>query len=252
MSTSIAIIDQPVAKDIAEDVHLVALNPAEMNASQQSLSTWFYNKAEILKRDAEELELTVATAKQTGFKSPGAIERQAKLTRRRVEFYEKCKAAVDAGYCLVPNFPVQAFVIRTTRKTPDKMEGSRSWDSRDQKSNSPALGIGEHKDASPVQSSYEYEDVDHQGKDVTKQAFYASDFQDEIDFPISVARPEIMTATAEAMALKCFDEIGVLPKRTIVRRDPIVVGIIRDPRTAKYNERFLTFLIAWTVDTKDL
>lgn len=32
--------------------------------------------------------------------------------------------------------------------------------------------------------------------------------------------------------------------------DPLIVGIIRDPRRKNYEDRRATFLIAWYVDTK--
>jgi len=41
----------------------------------------------------------------------------------------------------------------------------------------------------------------------------------------------------------------VAPHRHVEKRDPIVTGIIIDPRGG---DRKLTFLIAWTINTKDL
>jgi hypothetical protein len=59
-----------------------------------------------------------------------------------------------------------------------------------------------------------------------------------------------MSATAEAIALKIFDEIGSLPKRRR-KGDPIVVGRICGG-FGDADRKVITFLIAWYVDTREL
>lgn len=77
----------------------------------------------------------------------------------------------------------------------------------------------------------------------------------EVDFPITMAKPEIMQATTRAMALKIFDQFGILPaeaNRTGPRPkgDPLVVAQIIDPRPT--SDRRVTFMIAWHLDTRVL
>lgn len=229
------------------------MNPLDMKSEQSRLSKWFEQKADIIRHDADELKKTLDAAYEQGFRLAPSIERQHKIALKRVDFYEKCKAAIDAGYALVPNFPVQAFAIRTTKKSPTAQPSKWPNDTRQQESNAPKLGEGSYYDAVPI-SNYKTtrNEKNYQGEFEPVDYFHATDFDPEIEFPISVAKPAIMSATSQAMALKCFDEIGVLPNRHVVKRDPIVVGIIRDPRSSKYSKRVLTFLIAWTVDTADL
>ncbi|NIN69677.1 MAG: hypothetical protein GTO63_34330 [Anaerolineae bacterium] len=78
-----------------------------------------------------------------------------------------------------------------------------------------------------------------------------------------------MKATSRAMALKIFDEIGVLPSETpkgraqtrdrrqlvrsgSMRGDPILVGRLLDPRGTKRNPKVMNFIIGWRLDTSTL
>jgi hypothetical protein len=254
MSTDIAVVDQPtVTADVAHDVTLVAMDPIAIKTEQSRLSKWFEQKAEIMRSDAADVKATLDAAQKEGFTLAPRIERQHKLALKRAEFYDKCKAAIDAGFCLIPNFPVQAFAIRTAKNRPTPKESQWRRETRQQESEGPSLGKGDYVDAVPFVGISHYEtETGHDGKPKETPIFKATEFDDEIEFPISVAKPEIMSRTAAAMAEKCFDEIGVLPDRHVIKRDPMVVGIIRDPRSSKYHKRVLTFLIAWTVDTADL
>ena len=68
----------------------------------------------------------------------------------------------------------------------------------------------------------------------------------DVVFPVRFARPELLEVTSEAMALKVFDEIGVLPRRR--GRDPVIVGRIIEPKTKSR----VSFLIGWYVNTAEL
>jgi hypothetical protein len=82
------------------------------------------------------------------------------------------------------------------------------------------------------------------GKDIIKWSAWATDFMD-VAFPLQAAKPELMNATAQAMALKIFDEIGVAPNRR--GKDPLILGVINGPQFRKQY-----FLIAWYLDTRAL
>ena len=258
----------PVARDVDDNLHLIARDPAEMGIAQQKLSQWFAAKAEILARDADEVSQSQEIANKNGWPVAKTLARQAQLLRRRVDFYTKCKAAVDAGYCIVPNFDVDVFAIRTNRARPTSgYSTNRASTERARESEGPAAGEGALVSSFPISvpshteprtNSWGDPIKDSSGKVEREQVFRASEWNDEIDFPISVARPEIMTETARAMALEIFDEFGVQEgtKRQArtgpVKGDPIVVARMIDPRGSQFNRRFVTFLIAWYVNTKDL
>lgn len=74
----------------------------------------------------------------------------------------------------------------------------------------------------------------------------------------AVARPEIMTATAEAMALRLFDQIGICDQNAGQHRrrgkgDPLIIGQIL-MKASKYGDitKPVNFLIAWHLDLRTL
>ncbi len=72
----------------------------------------------------------------------------------------------------------------------------------------------------------------------------------ELEFPLQMAKLNIMEATNRAMALKCFDDFGIMPGKK--KEDPIIVARLRDPRSTKYWEKWITFMVAWHLNTRDL
>jgi hypothetical protein len=68
-----------------------------------------------------------------------------------------------------------------------------------------------------------------------------------VDFPLQGVMPEVLRATSRAMALKLFDQLGVVLNNG--GRDPIVVGQLLDP---KGNSRLVTFFVAWWLNTDTL
>lgn len=251
----------PVAADVTNNLHLIARNPDEMRQAQQSLAAWFDAKARMCERDAMELEDARDIAASKAWKTEAVLKRHAALMRKRVDFYRKCQAAVEAGYCIVPNFDVDVFAIRTCRNPKRNSSDSKRTAGQQQQSEGPPAGAGDLVNPRPEvyetgreiqRTNYKGEPVkDSQGNQIYDPVFAAFDWSEEIDFPISVARPEIMSETARAMALQIFDEFGVQdgPSR---KGDPLVVGRIIDPRSTTYNRRWVTFLLAWYVNTADL
>lgn len=243
------LIDAPVAADVVENVQLIARTPTEMVAAQRSLSHWFAAKVAILDRDVKEAAENVRVAKQAKFKHKGFESALCRL-RKRVDFYRKCQAAVEAGYCLVPNFPADCFAIRTERGTRD-YEVHHRYSIDNEESEGPPLGAGEWADSMPTVGTRKRLERNKAGEESLVTKFFPKSLDMEIDFPVSVARPAVMSATAQAMALKCFDELHVLPSRS-GKGDPVVIGVVLDRRSVGYNRRQLSFLIAWHVDTKEL
>jgi hypothetical protein len=75
-------------------------------------------------------------------------------------------------------------------------------------------------------------------------------FDPEIDFPVTMTKAHIMQAVDRAMAIKIFDDFGCLPGHH-KKRDPIIVGRLRDPRPASWTnpQRWISFILAWHLDT---
>lgn len=238
------------------DLVVVAQTPGEMQDAQIRLIQWANAKFAEAKSDAKDLRENYEIAQKRKWRS-GAIKVHADKAELRAQYYEKIKSALEAGYCIVPNFPIDVFAIRTTRKKPTP-HSSEGWHRpADQETNRPPLGDGRYVSSEArTAEGQRAGDNDHLGKTQFIQTHTAVAFEDP-DFPFKLAKPRILSAVAAAMALNIFDEIGVLPGRqgrvahqVRVNSDPMVIGRIKIRRP--YDFREISFLITWFVDTKDI
>jgi hypothetical protein len=238
-------------EDVTENVTLVAEHPADMQIAQSRLAEWFRQKISIIKQDADDAAENLGIATKAGWKAT-TFERQKRVTRKRMAFYEKCLAAVEAGYTIVPNFPVDVFAIRTAKRKPKSGISESRWETFQQEAQELPIGSGRYVEPLPTvrQRSVDYKDS-KTGLIESKKQYYPKDFDEEIEFPISIAKPRVMEATHRAMAGKFFDEIGCLPTRRAKKGDPIVTGAVI-MRNGQYTTHRVTFLIAWWIDTRQL
>lgn len=238
-----AIADPPL------ELQLVARSPDQMQVAQQQLVDWFRAKVNSLRQEAADANDNLRIAEQNGFKID-PFKRQAAAAWRRVTFYEKCLAAAEAGYVVVPNFPVDVFAVRTTKQLPKAEE--KSWSSSfPQPSDNSPVGQGRYVDREPYIASRKEKFHNDKGELLRTETYWRpTQFDESIEYPVSIAQPAVMTATAEAMARKVFDEIGCLPGRR-AQGDPIVVGRICG-RLGRSLPTVMSFLIAWYIDTREL
>jgi hypothetical protein len=238
---------------VAPSLELTATTPVEMQEAQTHLIQWCEQKIVQMKHDAAELAENVAIAIKRKWKS-ATLKRHAELASKRVTFYEKIKAALEAGYCIVPNFPVTVFAIRTSREKPLRklyIGTYKHSGNFTQEAQTLPSGEGEYKDPNPYVQTYSNEKKDSKGNAVTEYQKCATKF-DDVEFPINMAKPRIMEATGRAMALKLFDEMGILPDPH-PKKDPIIVGRIIDPRPTGYGPRkTITFIVAWHLNVRDI
>lgn len=239
-------IDQEEAEDGAENVALVALTPGDMPAQQRALSAWCERKIGSVERDLGHWVALQDEAIAGGFKHASytaAVNRTAK----RVSYYQKIKAAVDAGYLIVPNMPTVTFAVRVKRAKPAHQEstyGAHSVNSA--KADLLPAGEGRYVDDVLFTGSEKYTEQ-RDGKPVERVRHFSTAFDEDVDFPLRGVMPEVLRATSRAMALRLFDQLGVVQNSG--GRDPIVVGQLLDPRG---NSRLTTFFVAWWLNTADL
>lgn len=227
------------------DVVVLARDPVEMATAQQGLIKWFTAKLVAEKAQFAECEENLEIAKGMKVRTRGWT-RQVSLAKKRVVYYEKGLAALLQGYCIVPDFPVQVFAVRTDKESPPskvfRWGGVPDVEPRELKK-----GEGEYVAADPTVLEWTTEGSD---PPKTKRTHHqAVDFR-EVDFPFKLVKPQILTDLDEALKLKLFDEIGVLPA-TARQPDPVLVGRIKR-KTGTYSEHVLTFLITWWIDTRSL
>jgi hypothetical protein len=239
---------------LADNMVVLAKDPQEMRVSQERLAGWFGERVKSAQAELDDAQENLALAKKRKWATQGWT-RQVSLARGRVNFYTKCQAAIEEGFCIVPDFPAQVFAIRTKKLKPKKNARTQTgWhpEVQVQRTDSSPAGEGEYVSPQANETERHKEVVDSDGRSRTQITAWATTFR-EPDFPMKRVKPQILDATGTAMALKIFDEIGVLPARRTAHRarDPIVTGrIVR--REGPYTEIGISFLIYWWIDTRDL
>lgn len=236
-------------------MELSATTPSEMVEAHCSMISWARQKIEVLKGQAEELRVAFEHAKRCKWKWD-TLKRHYDLMVRRVTFYEKIRSALEAGYCIVPNFPVTLFAIRTTSKKP-RHDGGYYAHARahnfEQDAKVLPQGEGEYKNPQPlVRCGTTPKEFDH-GTYKEKKHWCWADAWEALEFPANMARLHVMHAADRAMALKIFDEVGMLPADHKRNPDPLLIGRIIDPRPPGWGDKKrVSFMIAWHIDTSTI
>jgi len=226
------------------DLIVIARNPQEMEAAQSQLVAWVDNKIHEADQQLADFQQNLALAQRERWKTSG-LTTACRLARRKCQFYEKMKAAIEAGYVIVPNFPIDVFAIRTEKEEPKQDCSIHRHDRRLQRSEAPQLGKGRNVSNEPVIVSQK-EVIDEK----TTTYYWADAFQ-EVDFPLKFAKITVLDDVGKALALNIFDEIGVLPARA-AKVDPMVIGQIVYRGSHSYTERRLSFLITWWLNEEHL
>lgn len=244
---------------ISSSVHLVARNPVEMQNAQADLAVWLRNKLTEVEIEIRELNAALIEARENGW-ATSALTRQRNKAVGQEVFYFKVLTAVEAGYTIIPEFPIDVFAIRVTRRgvrAPDATSRSSYGypNIPNERPDVARVGEGEYKNPVQLVRQGEYKEV-IDGKEVTTRFTQAAEFQGEIVFPLRAARPVVMNATAEAMSLKVFDQIGICqPTRDAVTAsrgsDPLIIGQILGRREG-WSQKCVSFIIAWHINLNDL
>lgn len=239
--------DEIVAPVPVKDIELTAMLPSEMVDSQKQLISWCERKIIAEGLQVEELRQAVEHAKKMKWKV-GPLKGQYERAVKRVSYYEKIKGALEQGYYIVPNFPIEVFAVRTKKADPSKKYSTTWWGSKEQSAQELPEGSGEYQNPFPLVTREQKTGSD--GKKYSKS--YAEGW-DELEFPVTMAKPEIMEASSNAMRKKIFDRIGVMPpvRRRRRNEDPVIVGQIFH-KEGPQRERIVSFMIAWHLNTNVL
>jgi hypothetical protein len=251
MTNELAIVD--TIMDDPSDFTVVATDPAGMMGAQKSLILWCARKIAAIKGEIITAQEQLDIHKKNKWNAT-AWAREVSKHKKRTEFYRKIKMALEAGYYIVPPFPIDIFAIRTKRSTPHRYD-SQNRDNHDQPAQILPLGEGQYVDPKPERLQYNSAEPDGKGGTRLEKYYWASDYA-AVDFPFKLARSEIRSATDAAMGLKIFDRLGVLPRQRAP--DPIVCGEILFPNQPSYatgqhgTPKGVMFFVAWWLDTKTL
>lgn len=228
-------------------VHLVATNPTEMAAAQDDLKKFLISKIEALDVDITDLNASIAKARESGW-STASLGRLRSQAVDDQEFYAKIFAAVEAGYTIVPDFPVDVFAIRVSREGPQHgIQTSRYGRADVYLENPDILPAGEGDYVSSIPEVVHTKEMRKEKDGVTSYELKVAEpvgFRGVV-FPLRAARVEVMNATAEAMTRNIFDQIGICPKEK--KADPLILGQILTKKGKRAN-----FLIAWHLNLREL
>lgn len=251
MTTAIEPV-QEIALRPSTGYQLIATDDAQLRTAHGKMIEWA--RVQVATVEAEKIaeEESLAVAKERKWATV-AFTRRIATMEKRITFYRKIESALLAGYVIVPNFQMTVFAIRTKANAPRGGEISATWRGTDFIQNSQRLPEGEGEYRNPRPQVYQREEQRDKpdGKKESVKVFWPDDEFKDIEFPIALAKPALMTKTAEAMARKIFDEVGVAVDRSNWSRrgDPIVLGRIGNPRKGA---SALTCFIGWYFDPSNL
>ena len=223
---------------------LIAFEPTGLKDSQDELRSWLTAKFNLCLDEEKQFEEASAIAKKNEWRNAGSLHVAANRAKARANYYDKALAAVEAGYLLIPPFPLKVFAVRSTRLNPDSTMAP--WSSAiptPRPTPHAAKGEGRY-----VSTEVKYRTGEFDEGDKTVRRYWATEFMD-VEFPFEAVKPELMERASEAMALGIFDEIGLVGENP--KRDPILAGSIvgGGPR---WRQRRMNFFLAWWLDKESL
>jgi hypothetical protein len=242
---------QEVALQESTGYQLVATDDAQLRSAHGKMIDWARVRIATVEAEKTAEEESLAVAKERKW-ATAAFTRRIATMDKRITFYRKIESALLAGYVIVPNFEMTVFAIRTKAKAPRGGEVSRSWGNTfQQTAQQLPEGEGEYKNPLPQVWQRTDKTTDAKGEKKEVTVWWPDDEFKDIEFPITLAKPALMTKTAEAMARRIFDEVGVAVDRSNWSRrgDPIVLGRLVNPRKGASS---LTFFIGWYFDPSNL
>lgn len=230
---------------------IIALNPQQMAEAQTTTQSWIDKKLAAAEAELDEADALHAQLVSRAMR-PDHAKRVMDKAAKRVRFYEKCKAALAAGYYIIPPFDIQLFAIRSTSLGPKTYRN----ESRSQMEFLPGagglpVGMGRYVNPQPPRRAVDvetkpdpYSSTPGKTREVT--IYENGDWRDEIDLPVRAMKPTIIEAVGKALHEKIFDALGIAPAYRAA--DPIIAGQIKRPD----GKGVLTFFVAWWLDESDL
>jgi hypothetical protein len=237
---------------------LVALSPHDLPAASAEILQWCQGQIIVLSQELREARENLRETKRRMLGSPKAWQSVVKRTVMRMIYYAKIKAAVRAGYLVIPSFPAEIMAVRVGDAAPRRMVGSYpSQVNQVMADLTLPPGLGRYVDETKPHEDRSYTlpaTPQYPGEHVAR--YVTRSYDEHVDFPVHLVKPIVLEATERAMSLRIFDRIGVVHGKTASRRqikaDPIVVGQIMDGARTYPRDHVISFFIAWWFDPRTL
>src|ERR1700722_14778186 len=192
----------------AETSTLVALTPSDMRVAQQQLGEFIAARKRALDADYNELATALESAHKHGWATK-ALRNQLNKVQKRIIFYDKMALAVEAGYVIMPSLPMDVIAIRTRAQKPRDTTGE-SYNAFEQGAQALPAGEGDYQNPKPTRDNFEETRKNAKGEEYQKTVWFPVAFEDDLEMPIDLCKPQLLDRTRAAMAAKLFDEIGVV------------------------------------------
>lgn len=233
-----------------DDIMVFARTPEEMARAQNALIAWSSRRLKKARADLQNATNNWEEAKSAKIRTAG-WRREMKKYEKEINFYTKVQDALEAGYFIVPDFPITTIGIRTmeTERADGETFSHRGSISSELHGELPA-GDGHYVD--PVPQTYSVkETITRDGKENTVTRWTAGGtVLKKMDFPFRLIKPHLLKDLNKATELKIFDAIGVLPGPR-KSPDPMLLGVIEN-RIGRFQSKRILFLISWWVPTSAL
>lgn len=222
---------------------IIAVNPQQMQEAQNTTMGWVSAKLADAQHELTLADETFASLENAGLRTQPAAALRVKA-KRRISFYTKLLAALNAGYHIIPPFNIQLFAVRTDRASPNE-RGERRWPN-EQEGRTLPVGEGDYVNPAITRSVVERRKEGAGDKTHEVVIFQNDNWQDGIDMPAMAMKPQVIDAVGRALQLRIFDTLGIAPAYRAA--DPIIAGQIRRPN----GKGVITFFVAWWLDEADL
>ncbi len=239
------------ALELPREAVLVATHPKELEAHHKSLLDTVTQRLEVLTQELEEHKQTLAKFQKSRWNTR-SWKRVIANVDIQVDYYTKLKAALEAGYYVIPDFPVEVFAVRTSKAKPRKKRNN--YQSQASTTEMEVLPAGEGKNVAgnSIVDSEQQPYVDYNGDKRKRTMYFPVEFM-KVDIaagvPMALVKPRIIDATAKALDMKIFDELGVMLPQAAQKGDPLIIGKIYDPTR---NGHCVSFIVAWWFAPEDL
>lgn len=226
---------------------MTATDRPTLVSAHGNLEAWIDTKIAALAGELAEM----ATEHERALERKWAVkpfERQMDKTSKHLAYLRKVKAALAAGYSIIPNLRIDVLAVRVNKNPRHLMQEVEERPSVS--AEKLPIGDGTYVSPSPEYRSWQIERPNRNGQGTHHVTIYETTDHAPVDIPHVLMKRDLADALHLALEQKLFDEIGIV--RDTPRGDPVLVGRILSTKASGWNRDGVAFFIGWWFDPKVL
>lgn len=243
--------DQSLTTPITRALPIVAIAREDFAPAQARMVELADARIREWVEQRDELSENVEVAKRNKWRHQPLV-RAHRMAVRMVTYYECIRAALVAGYMVMPDLQCDVYAVRVspTGRMPATLVQT-NWRPRDPRQTADSLSVGAGEYVSDVVVTDRRVDAWKDASGAERKTYtHKAVAELPPEAPLILARPVLLEAAERAMALRIFDEIGIVgANRRSRSADPMLVGRINDPRPTRRGQ---AFFIAWWFEPRSL